>query len=165
MHHSEIQQTEEQLTPTCDMSRRDALRLGLFAAGALFLNTRITNAGAGSPMTDAQMRLAEASSSTNATGARRYGTYPYELPPLPYSYSALERSIDARTMRLHHDRHHKTYVDNLNKAVAQYPALQNRTPQELIETFGRRVMSRLQPLTVVHVNHGKNFRASKGSLW
>jgi Fe-Mn family superoxide dismutase len=43
---------------------------------------------------------------------------PYELPPLPYAYDALEPHIDAETMRLHHDKHHQTYVDNLNKAIA-----------------------------------------------
>ncbi|MDB6081275.1 MAG: Manganese/iron superoxide dismutase-like protein, partial [Chlamydiia bacterium] len=42
----------------------------------------------------------------------------FELPPLPYSSHALEPYIDARTMEIHHDRHHKTYVDNLNKAIA-----------------------------------------------
>jgi Fe-Mn family superoxide dismutase len=42
---------------------------------------------------------------------------PYELPPLPYDYSALEPTIDEQTMRIHHDKHHQTYVDNLNKAV------------------------------------------------
>ena len=43
---------------------------------------------------------------------------PYELPPLPYAYDALEPHIDEQTMRLHHDKHHQTYVDNLNKAIA-----------------------------------------------
>jgi superoxide dismutase, Fe-Mn family len=43
---------------------------------------------------------------------------PYELPPLPYAYDALEPHIDEETMRLHHDKHHKTYVDNLNAAIA-----------------------------------------------
>ena len=42
----------------------------------------------------------------------------YTLPPLPYDYGALEPHIDAKTMEIHHDRHHKAYVDNLNKAVA-----------------------------------------------
>ena len=41
----------------------------------------------------------------------------YELPPLPYDYDALEPTIDAQTMRIHHDKHHQAYVDNLNKAV------------------------------------------------
>ncbi len=41
----------------------------------------------------------------------------YELPPLPYDYNALEPYIDEQTMRIHHDRHHQTYVDNANKAL------------------------------------------------
>jgi superoxide dismutase len=39
---------------------------------------------------------------------------PYELPPLRYSYDALEPHIDEETMRLHHDKHHQSYIDNLN---------------------------------------------------
>jgi len=45
----------------------------------------------------------------------------FTLPPLPYALDALEPHIDARTMEIHHGRHHKAYVDNLNKAVAQMP--------------------------------------------
>jgi Fe-Mn family superoxide dismutase len=44
---------------------------------------------------------------------------PFTLPPLPYALDALEPHIDARTMEIHHGKHHKAYVDNLNKAVAQ----------------------------------------------
>jgi superoxide dismutase, Fe-Mn family len=43
---------------------------------------------------------------------------PYEVPPLPYDYKALEPTIDEQTMRLHHDKHHQAYVDNANKALA-----------------------------------------------
>jgi Fe-Mn family superoxide dismutase len=43
---------------------------------------------------------------------------PFELPPLPYDYTALEPHIDEQTMRLHHDKHHQAYVDNANKALA-----------------------------------------------
>ena len=43
---------------------------------------------------------------------------PFEVPPLPYDYDALEPHIDAETMRLHHDKHHQAYVDNANKALA-----------------------------------------------
>jgi superoxide dismutase, Fe-Mn family len=42
---------------------------------------------------------------------------PYEVPPLPYDYAALEPHIDEQTMRLHHDKHHQAYVDNANKAL------------------------------------------------
>jgi Fe-Mn family superoxide dismutase len=43
---------------------------------------------------------------------------PFELPQLPYGYDALEPTIDARTMEIHHGKHHQAYVDNLNKALA-----------------------------------------------
>src|SRR5215218_8105037 len=42
----------------------------------------------------------------------------FTLPKLPYEFDALEPHIDAKTMEIHHDRHHKAYVDNLNKALA-----------------------------------------------
>jgi superoxide dismutase, Fe-Mn family len=42
---------------------------------------------------------------------------PYEVPPLPYPYDALEPHIDEQTMRIHHDKHHQAYVDNANKAL------------------------------------------------
>jgi len=42
---------------------------------------------------------------------------PFELPPLPYDYGALEPHIDEQTMRIHHDKHHQAYVDNANKAL------------------------------------------------
>jgi Fe-Mn family superoxide dismutase len=45
----------------------------------------------------------------------------FELPALPYAFDALEPHIDALTMEIHHDRHHKAYTDNLNKAVAGTP--------------------------------------------
>ncbi|MGD0086871.1 MAG: superoxide dismutase [Verrucomicrobiota bacterium] len=48
----------------------------------------------------------------------------YELPALPYPKEALEPHIDALTMEIHHDRHHKAYVDNLNKAIAGNAALE-----------------------------------------
>lgn len=46
----------------------------------------------------------------------------FELPDLPYDYNALEPAIDTETMRLHHDKHHKTYVDNTNDAIENLPS-------------------------------------------
>lgn len=60
-------------------------------------------------------------------------TYPFSLPDLPYPYSALEPHIDETTMRLHHDKHHKTYVDKLNEALATEPELQKIALIELLK--------------------------------
>ena len=46
---------------------------------------------------------------------------PFEVPPLPYDYAALEPTIDEQTMRLHHDKHHQAYVDNANAALEGTP--------------------------------------------
>jgi len=58
---------------------------------------------------------------------------PFTLPKLPYAYDALEPYIDAQTMQIHHDKHHQTYVDNLNKVVAGEPALAGMTVDELLQ--------------------------------
>ena len=57
---------------------------------------------------------------------------PYELPPLPYPKEALEPHIDAQTMEIHHDKHHATYVTNLNKALENNPELSSKPVEELI---------------------------------
>ncbi len=56
----------------------------------------------------------------------------FELLPLPYDYAALEPTIDEATMKLHHDKHHQTYVTNLNGAAEKHPDLSKKTPAELI---------------------------------
>lgn len=56
----------------------------------------------------------------------------FELPALPYAYDALEPVIDADTMRFHHDKHHATYVANLNKALETHPELFERSVEFLI---------------------------------
>ena len=60
----------------------------------------------------------------------------YELAPLPYDYTALEPYIDAETMHLHHDKHHQTYVNNLNLAVANHPEVAAKPVEELIANLG-----------------------------
>ena len=56
----------------------------------------------------------------------------FVLPPLPYAFDALEPSIDAQTMEIHHDRHHATYVNNLNGAIEKHPELGDRTVEQLL---------------------------------
>ena len=69
----------------------------------------------------------------------------FELKPLPYAYDALEPYIDKETMMLHHDKHEKAYLDNLNKAISKYPELYkmgiegmlkdlNSVPEDIRET-------------------------------
>lgn len=56
----------------------------------------------------------------------------YTLPDLPYDYEALEPYIDVETMHLHHDKHHNTYVTNLNAAIEKYPELGEQSIEELV---------------------------------
>lgn len=62
-------------------------------------------------------------------------TYPFELLPLPYDYDALEPYIDAETLHYHHDKHLKTYVDNLNQALASYSEYHNMSLVELVKNY------------------------------
>ncbi|MFB8607280.1 superoxide dismutase [Enterococcus casseliflavus] len=59
----------------------------------------------------------------------------YTLPDLPYAYDALEPYIDEETMHLHHDKHHNTYVTNLNAAIEKHPELGEKTVEELLADF------------------------------
>ena len=61
----------------------------------------------------------------------------FELPPLPYANDALEPHIDARTMEIHHDKHHNTYVTNLNAALKDSPELQNMSIEELVANLDK----------------------------
>jgi Fe-Mn family superoxide dismutase len=57
---------------------------------------------------------------------------PYVLPPLGYAFDALEPHIDAQTMQIHHDKHHASYITNLNKAVAGEASLAGKTVEQLV---------------------------------
>ena len=59
----------------------------------------------------------------------------YTLPDLPYGYDALEPYIDVETMHLHHDKHHNTYVTNLNAAIEKYPELEEQSIEELMKNL------------------------------
>jgi Fe-Mn family superoxide dismutase len=60
----------------------------------------------------------------------------HNLPPLRYSFDALEPYIDAKTMEIHHDKHHAAYVTNLNKALEGHPELQKLPVEELLARIG-----------------------------
>jgi Fe-Mn family superoxide dismutase len=57
----------------------------------------------------------------------------FKLPDLPYAYNALEPHIDARTMEIHHTKHHQAYINNANAALEKYPDLQNKSVEELLK--------------------------------
>lgn len=57
----------------------------------------------------------------------------FELPALPYDFAALEPHIDAKTMEIHHDKHHATYVKNLNDALQGHEAWQHRSIEDILQ--------------------------------
>ena len=61
--------------------------------------------------------------------------YPFSLPPLPYDYDALAPELDGRTLHFHHDKHFKTYVDNLNGLLQDWPAYQDWSLERLIQNW------------------------------
>ncbi|HEY4101084.1 MAG TPA: superoxide dismutase [Gemmatimonadales bacterium] len=61
----------------------------------------------------------------------------FTLPPLPYDYAALEPHIDEQTMRIHHDKHHGAYVNNLNAALEGETALQSLSVEQLLADLNR----------------------------
>ena len=87
------------------LTRRDAIKMALFSTAALTAS-----------------RLPAWGQATPAAPVPTGPAGPFTLPPLPYAFDALEPYIDAQTMTLHHDKHHATYVKNLNAAVAKLPA-------------------------------------------
>ncbi len=63
----------------------------------------------------------------------------YQVPPLPYDYSALEPTIDTQTMQLHHDKHHAAYVTNANGALEKHPDLEKKfsTVEDLLRNINQ----------------------------
>jgi Fe-Mn family superoxide dismutase len=98
------------------MTRRHALKTTALAAAACATANTATSL------------RAQTSAAAPATG-------PFKLPPLPYAFDALEPHIDARTMEIHHDKHHATYVANLNKAIAETPDLGQKPVEELLKNL------------------------------
>jgi Fe-Mn family superoxide dismutase len=83
------------------------------------------------------------------------------LPALPYPHDALEPHIDARTMTLHHDKHHAAYVENLNAALAKYPALRECSAAWLLLNPGKipgEARAAIRNNAGGHVNHSMLWR-------
>lgn len=82
--------------------------------------------------------------------------YPFELPALEYDYDALESTIDAETMKLHHDKHHQAYVDKLNEAVGKNSDLQSKTLSEILsnlDSVPEDIRSAVRNNGGGHINH------------
>ena len=105
-------------------NRREILQSSTVAFAGLALSPRLAAAGS------SQAAVPAAPAPSAPPG-------PFVLPPLPYAYGALEPHIDAETMRLHHDKHHATYVSKLNDAVTATPVLAGRSVEELLRDLSR----------------------------
>jgi superoxide dismutase, Fe-Mn family len=80
----------------------------------------------------------------------------YEVPPLPYAYNALEPHIDEQTMRIHHDKHHAAYVNNLNAALEKAPQLQQKSADDVvrgINSVPEEIRTAVRNNGGGHVNH------------
>ena len=80
----------------------------------------------------------------------------FQLPPLPYPNDALEPNIDAKTMEIHHDKHHAAYVANANKALEAHPELAKKTIEELlwgINTVPEDIRTAIRNNAGGHANH------------
>ncbi len=79
----------------------------------------------------------------------------FELPPLPYDYNALEPYIDTQTMQLHHDKHHQTYVTNLNNALkdSEFASLQPEQVLQRLNEVPDAVRTAVRNNGGGHVNH------------
>ncbi|MBI4215691.1 MAG: superoxide dismutase [Parcubacteria group bacterium] len=79
----------------------------------------------------------------------------YTLPSLKYAYNGLEPYIDAKTMEIHHTKHHQAYLDNLNKVLAKYPAFEGKSVEDLLRNLAGLKMDEADKLILK--NHGGGF--------
>ena len=84
---------------------------------------------------------------------------PFELPKLPYSFDALEPVVDAKTMEIHHDKHHAAYVNKLNEALAKHPELgpaeqDPASPDKSVEELLKDINSIPEDIRTAVKNHG-----------
>ncbi len=118
----------------------------------------LVSAAAAAPLALTCARLARAAAAAphETAQAPDVGKGPFMLPPLPYRFDALEPYIDGRTMQIHHDKHHATYVKNLNDAAAKTPELAGKSAEELIRNLAavpEIVRTTVRNNAGGHVNH------------
>ena len=91
---------------------------------------------------------------------------PHELSPLPYDYTALEPHVDEQTMRIHHGKHHATYVSKLNAALEKHPELQQKSAEELLQDIKgvpEEIRTAVRNNGGGHVNHTMFWQIMGGS--
>ena len=103
------------------MERRKFVRSVGFGAAALFLGKRALSAGTGNKV----------------SGKPELNPAPIAFPALPYAYDALEPYMDARTVEIHYDRHHRTYFNNLVNAIKGTP-MESLTIEEILKSVSTR---------------------------
>jgi Fe-Mn family superoxide dismutase len=90
----------------------------------------------------------------------------FTLPDLPYDFNALEPYIDARTMEIHHGKHHQAYIDNLNKALEKAPTLQGKTIEEIVSNLNstpEEVRTAIRNHGGGHYNHSLFWKVMTGN--
>jgi len=90
----------------------------------------------------------------------------FTLPDLPYDFNELEPYIDARTMEIHHGKHHQAYIDNLNKALEKVPGLQGKTIEQIVSDINKapeEVRTAIRNHGGGHYNHSLFWKAMSPS--
>src|SRR5258707_3345551 len=107
------------------MNRRNLLVAGSIAGAALL----------GAEKLAVSLLAADGLEKSNKNFTPEDSPMAFTVPPLPYSFDALEPYIDAKTMEIHHDKHHGAYVTNLNKALEGHPDLQSKSIDDLMKNL------------------------------
>jgi Fe-Mn family superoxide dismutase len=107
------------------VNRRNLLVAGSIAGAALL----------GAEKFGASLLVADGPEKSRKNFTPEDSSMAFTVPPLPYSFDALEPYIDAKTMEIHHDKHHGAYVTNLNKALEGHPDLQSKSIDDLLKNL------------------------------
>jgi superoxide dismutase, Fe-Mn family len=129
------------MNPPVSVSRRKVLKA--FGAGAAMLSL-------------GSLRTAAATTGTSKVSSAMMTSQPFTLPKLGYAYDALEPHIDAKTMEIHHTKHHQAYITNANNALKDQSSLQRKSGEEILGNLNavpESVRTTLRNNVGGHVNH------------